>query len=340
MHDAWRELADVPNRFGPAVVTIGNFDGVHLGHQQVLRRAAAAAHAGGLQSVALTFEPHPLTIVAPDRAPQRLTSLAHKADLIRSLGIGAVVCMRFTEAVARLSPREFAERVLAGRLSAKRVLVGENFRFGRRQAGNTDTLRSLGRDLGFAVECGGTLSVHGEPVSSTRVRGLLREGLVAQARRLLGRVFCLRGEVVRGRGIGSRRTVPTLNLSPDSDVLPADGVYVTCTRLDDDPRWRESITNVGTRPTFQGRSRTVETHLLQPLRGDPPDALELGFASRVRDERSFPSAELLKEQIRTDIGAAERFFRRLRAASAAAGGRGGGAAGADRAPSGSHNGAR
>jgi len=203
VQDAWRELADVPSRFAPAVVTIGNFDGVHLGHQQVLRRAAAAAHADGLQSVALTFEPHPLTIVAPDRAPQRLTSLAHKADLILSVGIGAVVCMRFTEAVARLSPREFAERILAGRLSAKRVLVGENFRFGRRQAGDTHTLRSLGSDLGFAVECGGTLAVRGEPVSSTRVRGLLREGLVAQARRLLGRVFCLRGKVVRGKGIGS-----------------------------------------------------------------------------------------------------------------------------------------
>ena len=319
MRRAWTELDDVQPGFGPAVVTIGNFDGVHLGHRQVLRKAAAAAHRGGLASVALTFEPHPLAVVAPARAPKRLTSLAHKAELILSEGIDTVVSMRFTEEVAKLSPRRFAERILAGRLGARRVLVGANFRFGRNQAGSTETLRSLGRDLGFAVDSGGTLSILGKPVSSTRLRGLVRQGEMGRARRLLGRVFCLRGRVVRGAGVGSRQTVPTLNLAPDSGVLPADGVYITCTRFDGEPGWRESITNVGTRPTFQGRDRTVETYILGPVRGDPPAALELGFARRVRDERTFPSAATLREQIRIDVSVAERFFARLRAVSGKAG---------------------
>ncbi len=316
----WKDLHDLPPSFGPAVITIGNFDGVHRGHRAVLRKTVAAARSDGLPSVALTFEPHPLAVVAPARAPKRLTSLAHKADLIRASGISSVVRMRFTPAVAALSPRAFAEDVLVARLGARRVLVGANFRFGRRQAGSTETLRSLGRELGFGVDCGTTLAVRGEPVSSTRLRALVRQGHMAQARHLLGRPFSLRGEIVRGRGIGSRQTVPTLNLAPDSEVLPADGVYVTCTRLGGEERWRESITNVGVRPTFKGRSRTVETFLLEPLRNAVPKALELGFARRVRDERPFRSAALLREQIQADIRVARRFFDRLRRAAPVTGG--------------------
>lgn len=310
MTGSWRGLEATPDGIGPCAATIGNFDGVHLGHRRILRAAADAARSRSMTSVAVTFDPHPLAIVAPEHAPESLTSIGQRVELIREQGIDWVAILPFTVELSHLTPLEFAERVLSARLAASHVTVGENFRFGRRQAGNVATLRSLGIRFGFEVALAGTVSVGGQAVSSTRVRDLVRQGRVEQAGDLLGRAFSLRGPIVPGDGIGSRRTVPTLNMAPESEVLPEDGVYVTASLLPGTDIRRESITNVGVRPTFDGRRRTVETYLLGSLEGNAPDAIELSFLRKIRDERKFPSAESLREQIRADIEVAERYFRR------------------------------
>ena len=315
MGGSWRGLELVPARVGRSAVTIGNFDGVHLGHAAILRSAVEAGRARSVASVALTFDPHPLAVVDPRRAPQALTSIEHRIELIRAHGIDWVAVLPFDERLAGLSPQAFAETVLAAKLAAQYVVVGPGFRFGRAQAGDEAALRALGQRLGFQVGVADTVQADGEAVSSTRVRRLVREGHVEEARRLLGRDFCLRGPIVRGRGIGSRQTVPTLNLAPDSQVLPADGVYITETLAGSSERHRPSVTNVGLRPTFDGRRRTVETFLLGRVEGAPPDAIELRFLRKIRDERKFPSAETLREQIRADIEAAKRYFARSGAAS-------------------------
>lgn len=316
MNGSWKSLQEIPEDFGPTAVTIGNFDGVHLGHQRILQSVAQAARARSLSSVALTFDPHPLKIVAPAHAPKTLTSIRQRVDLIRRQGIDRVAILSFTSELSQLSPAEFAETVLARKLQARHVVVGANFRFGRKQSGDAEMLQSLGKHLGFDVATGGTVLVGGEAVSSTRLRDLVALGRMHEARRLLGREFSLRGPIVRGEGIGSRRTVPTLNLEPESQVLPADGVYVTVTRHSGEAGHRESITNVGLRPTFDGRERTIETFLLGELAGPTPNAIELGFLRKIRNERRFPSAQSLREQIAADIAVAERYFRRLHALSA------------------------
>lgn len=308
MTESLPDLESIPDGIGPCAVTIGNFDGVHLGHRRILRSAAEAARSRSMTSVALTFDPHPLRVVAPDQAPKALTSIEQRIELIRRQGIDHVAVLAFTAQLSRLTPREFAERVLVSRLAARHVTVGENFRFGRRQAGDAATLRALGSQLGFDVALAGTVTIGERAVSSTRVRELVRQGRMDRATALLGRPFSLRGPIVRGDGIGSRQTVPTLNLAPESEVLPGDGVYVTATLLSGGCTCHESVTNVGTRPTFDGRRRTVETYLLGGLDGDPPNRIELRFLRKIRDERRFPSAESLREQIRADIEVAEHYF--------------------------------
>lgn len=308
MTRCWMGLEAIPGDLGPTAVTIGNFDGVHLGHKKILRLAAQHARRDSLKSVALTFDPHPLAVVAPDKAPQALTSIGRRVELILCEGIDRVAVVPFTTELSRLSPQAFCERILAGKLTARRVVVGRNFRFGRSQSGDTATLRGLGARLGFATSLAGTVLIGGEPVSSTRVRRLVREGKVDLARELLGQEFLLRGPIVRGSGVGARKTVPTLNLDPDSEVLPGDGVYITRTRTDGRGKFRESVTNVGVRPTFDGRRRTVETYLLGPVEAGSPDAIELKFLGKIRDERRFPSPEALREQILVDIEAAKRYF--------------------------------
>jgi riboflavin kinase/FMN adenylyltransferase len=315
MKGAWRGLEAIPADFGPSAVTIGNFDGVHLGHRKILSAAAAFARRDGMSSVALTFDPHPLEVVAPALAPKTLTSLRQRVRLIRQQGIDYVAILPFTAQLSQLSPHQFAERVLADRLAARKVVVGANFRFGCGQAGDAAELGRLGQELGFEVELAGTVLVGGAVVSSTRVRSLVRQGRVVEARRLLGREFSLHGPIVRGEGIGTKQTVPTLNLAPESQVLPADGVYVTATRQAGQAACHESVTNVGMRPTFNGRQRTIETFLLGRFAAKAPEAIELKFLRKIRDERKFPSAKSLREQIQVDIEVATRFFRRLRAVS-------------------------
>jgi len=311
MADIASGLHDLPDALGPAVVTIGNFDGVHLGHRQILRSVVDASESLLIEAVALTFQPHPLEVVAPERAPLALTSMRQRVALMRDQGIDRVSVLHFTKEISQLSPRAFAERFLVRKLGARQVVVGANFRFGRHQAGHVDTLRSLGHELSFDVALAETVVVDGDVVSSTRVRNLVGEGRMEAARSLLGRDFSLEGRIVSGEGIGSKRTVPTLNLEPESRVLPADGVYITRTRPEGQESYLASVTNVGVRPTFNGRRRTVETYLLGPVEESAPNAIELKFLRKIRDERKFPSAQSLRKQIEADIETAERYFQGL-----------------------------
>jgi riboflavin kinase/FMN adenylyltransferase len=317
MFRAFWSLPEAAADFGPCALTIGNFDGVHLGHRRILATAVELARANRWRAGVLTFHPHPTRVVAPDRAPALMTTIEQRLERFAEIGLDRAVVLPFTAELARLSPEEFVRDILVRTLDARAVVVGSNFRFGHRHAGDTDTLVKLGESYGFACQAAEPVHVDGAIVSSSRLRSAVRDGRLREARRLLGSAFRVRGSVSSGRGIGARQTVPTLNLAPDAELMPADGVYVSETKDIETGRCWRSVTNVGVRPTFGAGERTVETHLLEPIGEASPKRIEVWFHRRLRDERSFPSAAELKRQILADVSAAERFFR-LRAALGAA----------------------
>lgn len=306
-----RTLDEIPPGFGPCAVTIGNFDGVHAGHRHILRRVVATAREHAWNSAALTFDPHPTKVVAPDRAPRLLTTPEQRCELMREQGIDRILILPFTPEIAKLSPEEFVRQILVEKLDARAVLVGDNFRFGHRASGDVTLLRDLGSKYGFATEVVSGVRRHNRVVSSSEVRRLIEAGNVSLACRLLERPFAVRGSVVRGHGIGSKQIVPTLNLNTTAEVLPANGVYITRTKDCANAREWNSITNVGYRPTFDGDRLTIETFLLTPLTGANPEKIQVQFLKRIRDERKFESAEALKAQIMRDAGKAQSYFRRL-----------------------------
>ena len=309
----YRSLDEVPADFGPSALTIGNFDGVHTGHRSILRRVKQIAADRGWKPSALMFDPHPARGVAPRRAPRLMTPPEQRASLMAPEGIEQVLILPFTTDVARLTPEQFARQIVAGRLGARAVLVGDNFRFGHDHAGNVETLRELGSRLGFETEVVPAVTRRGRAVSSSTIRGLLESGRVSLAARWLERPYALEGEVVAGRGIGSRQTVPTLNLSTAAELIPKTGVYVTRTRDLDTQRAWNSVTNVGYRPTFGDSTQlTIETFLLDPLAGETPRRISVEFLWRVREERKFTNPEALKARILRDAAAARRYFARTR----------------------------
>ncbi len=310
----YRSLADVPADFGPSALTIGNFDGVHFGHRRILKRLKTIADEHSWKPSVLTFHPHPTRIVAPERTPPLLTSPEGRARLMLREGVEQVLILPFTRELASLEPEDFVRRLLVERLGARAVLVGDNFRFGRRQAGNAMMLAELGRLLGFETEVISAVECRGRPVSSSGIRELIGAGNVRLAARLLQRPYALEGDVVSGQGIGSRQTVPTLNLATTAEVIPARGVYVTRTCDLDTARQWTSVTNIGYRPTFGASDRlTIETFLLDPLEGDTPRRIRVDFLWRIRDERKFPTPEALKAQILKDVRTAQSYFRRAKA---------------------------
>ena len=284
----YRSLDEVPADFGPCALTIGNFDGVHFGHRRILRQVVALAAARGWKSAVLTFDPHPTRVVAPDRTPVLLTAPLHRAELMSQEGIEEVLILPFTAELARLSPEDFVRQLLVERLGVRAVLVGHNFCFGYRQSGNVRLLGELGARLGFETDMVPAVDWRGRAVSSSGIRGLLNAGRVSLAARLLQRPYGLDGAVVEGRGVGSKQTVPTLNLAPDAGLVPATGVYLTrAINLAGGRQWN-AITNIGYRPTFGSSDQlSIETFLLDPFDGVRPDRIRLEFLWRVRDERKF-----------------------------------------------------
>ncbi len=305
----YRHLEEIPADFGPCALSIGNFDGVHEGHRALLRQVVRLARQQpDWKASVLTFHPHPATVVAPARAPLLMTTPEQRVALMAETGIEQVMILPFDQTLSRLSPEEFVRSILVERLQARAVVVGHNFRFGYRAAGDTRALEELGVRFGLQTHVMDVIALRHWAVSSSAIREAVRAGQVSRAGRMLGRWFALEGQVVKGFGIGSRQTVPTLNLAAETQLLPAHGVYITRTSdLSDGRRW-ESVTNVGRRPTFQGEAVTVETFLLSAFDGRTPARIRVEFLWRLRGEQKFESPEALKAQIARDVARARRYF--------------------------------
>ena len=304
------DLRELGKSLRSSVLTIGNFDGVHLAHQKLLRKVVATGRASGATATALTFEPHPIKLLSPEHAPKLLTPLERKTRLIESLGIDLLVVLPFTKELAHLSPLDFVRQILVGSLRAVSVHVGPNFRFGYRQSGDVEILAEFARPEGFRLDVLPTLEVRGERVSSTRIREMLSLGRVELAARLLGRPFSVYGPIVAGLGVGRKHTVPTLNLAPVEEQLPKIGVYVTRTQLGE--TLHDSVTNVGHKPTFGNYRLTVETFLLDYSGEIAESEMEIEFLYRLRDEMKFQNPAILKVQIQEDARRSLKFFRLLR----------------------------
>ena len=304
----FRSLAEIPGSFGPTAVSIGNFDGVHCGHQLILERLIRSAAARSLRSVAATFDPHPLRMLRPEVSPKLITPLHARLKLLREARIDAVLVLPFTESLSRMPAKEFATAILHDALRAVEVHEGANFRFGYRAEGGMEELCDLGRRLGFDVVTHGACCLRGVTVSSSRIRELISRGDLNQARILLGHDFFIASWRAKGRGIGAKLTVPTINLAPYEELLPPNGVYVT--RLSVAGESFDAVTNVGNRPTFGTDSFAIESHLLDfhPLELTPQTPLELVFLRRIREERRFPSPEVLRAQILRDVERAKRYL--------------------------------
>ena len=308
--------ADWAAKYAPtkrgSVIAIGNFDGIHLGHQRVLEYTMNLAKESGSVATALTFEPPPLKVLRPEVAPLRISTNQQRMEWFGAIGMEAAVVLPFTMDLAKCSPEEFVNDILVEQLNVRAVVVGDNFRFGYRQAGDVKFLREMGMRLGFEVDVHNPVVVDGQVVSSTLIRKQIAEGKVTEAGRLLGRPFALTGTVVSGTGTGRKFLFPTLNLQPEQELLPGRGVYITRTVLEGETSSHRSVTNVGMRPTFNGSGLTVETHLLDYSGNFAPKWIEVKFWKKVRDEKKFSGPEELKAQIAKDIHKANAFFSKFR----------------------------
>jgi riboflavin kinase/FMN adenylyltransferase len=290
-----------------SVVTIGNFDGIHRGHQEILRKVKQEARERDQLAAVLTLFPHPLKVLRPAEAPSLLMTIDQRLAAFDAAGIDAALVLPFNLELSKTRPEDFARRYLVETMRTSKVLVGENFRFGHRQEGTVQLLEGYGREWGFEVESVKALRVDGTVASSTAVREALRGGRVADARRLLGRPFSLEGEIQSGTGQGRKLVVPTLNLKTEQEMLPQNGVYATETVVDGE--FYRSVTNVGVRPTFNGSGVTVETHLFDFNEDLTGGKMEIRFLERLRDERKFASIEELRDQVLKDIRGAKEFLR-------------------------------
>jgi riboflavin kinase/FMN adenylyltransferase len=299
----------IPKDFGPAVVSVGNFDGIHRAHQQLLATIRDRARELNARAVAVTFDPHPARILRPHGGPPLITPEERKLELLEKIGLDAVVVVPFTRDLSLMPAFEFAEELLFNKLHTIEVHEGFNFRFGHKAEGDVERLREFGHKLGFTVVTHSPLLWGELVISSSNVRAVVLGGEVEKARHLLGRVFSIDSTPGRGRGYGAKYTVPTVNLARYADLIPSLGVYVTEMRINGEEF--QSVTNVGNRPTFGADSFAIESYILNfhpiDLASDTP--IRLSFLHRLRAERKFPSPEALKEQIGRDVTRAQRYFR-------------------------------
>jgi riboflavin kinase/FMN adenylyltransferase len=300
-----------PSRWAHPVLALGNFDGVHRGHQKILDRLRRVGLERGATSVVMTFDPHPPRVVRPDKAPLLLMTKAQKLDAIASAGIQGAAVLRFTPEISRWDPEMFVTTILVDWLQVSEVWVGANFLFGHDRAGNFSLLRTLGARYGFKAEKIDPIRYKDFVVSSTRVRRLVAEGRVDEAGALLGHQYYVDGTVVRGDGRGKTIGFPTANLCTDNELLPPFGVYATTTTMADGVV-RPSVTNVGVRPTVDSSGRaSVETHIFNFDKDLYGGAIRVGFVQRLRDERMFESVDALRTQIGADCDRARALFDRL-----------------------------
>lgn len=309
MIPVYRSVQQISAGFGPSVAAIGNFDGVHMGHREILLSVVEEARALGVRSVAITFDPHPEQFLRPSRAPKLLTPMDERVRLLAATGIDAVLVLPFDAALAGLTAKEFVRDILVGALGLRGLHEGGNFHFGHRARAGVAQLQRFGAGFGFAVHVHSSVRVRGLEVSSSAIRALVAAGEMRRARWMLGRPFAVYSTQARGRGIGTRLLVPTVNLAIYEGQLPAFGVYVT--RLRVEGLSFQAVTNVGNRPTFGAPSFAVESYILdfEPIELSRETPIELEFLYRLRGERQWPSPEALKAQILKDVARAQQYFK-------------------------------
>ncbi|MCM2313668.1 MAG: bifunctional riboflavin kinase/FAD synthetase [Thermoanaerobaculia bacterium] len=293
------------------VVTIGNFDGMHVGHQEIIRRVVERAESLGVPSVLVTFHPHPLSVVAPDRVPRQIITLAQKEELLANSGLTAMAVIPFTPEFSRWTASRFIDDLLVARLGAREVHVGSDFCFGAGREGTLELLTARGRELGFEAHRIDDIRTRGIRVSSSIVRNAVTKGALRTARLALGRSYFVDGRVATGRRLGRRLGFPTVNLDPYNDLFPGSGVYVTTCRFDSFSRGFESVTNIGVRPTlYENYAVTIESHILDFDSNVYEDEVRVYFHQLLRRERRFQSALELTNQIRRDIEQTRLWFLR------------------------------
>ena len=291
------------------VATIGNFDGVHRGQRSILDLVVARAREVGGPAVVITFDPHPLAVLAPEMAPVPLTTPRQKEKLLADLGISVMLVVRFTPDFAKVPARVFVRDFLHDKLDLREIYVGEGFVFGHRREGDLPLLRSMGEDFGFAAFGVEEVVQSGERISSTRIRRAIAEGKVAEAAEMLGRPFSVSGLIARGDRMGQRLGWPTINLVPDNKLVPADGVYASRVFFPSYPASFDCVTNIGTRPTvYENYQRVVESHILDFKANVYGQRVEISFYKRLREERIFPTVMDLSGQIGRDVEATREFF--------------------------------
>ncbi|HVR42162.1 MAG TPA: bifunctional riboflavin kinase/FAD synthetase [Thermoanaerobaculia bacterium] len=315
VHDPLRE-SDLPSG---CVATIGNYDGMHVGHQEIVRGLVARARETGRPSVVVTFHPHPLSIVAPDRVPPQILTLHQKEEILASMGVDAMLIVPFTHELSRWTADRFIRELLIGALRVREIRIGEDFGFGAGREGNLEMLKRFGERYGFGVEGVPQVRIRGIRVSSSLVRDSIRKGAIGVLTLLLGRTYFIDGRVATGRRLGRKIGFPTVNLDPANELFPGNGVYVTSSRFETFARTFESVTNIGVRPTlYENYATTIESHILDFDANVYGDDVRLYFHGLLRRERQFRSALELTNQIRSDSERARRWFLRHPAALAAA----------------------
>ena len=302
----WNGIGAYPEEARPVVASIGNYDGVHLGHQAILRLVVQHARRRGLPALLITFDPHPASVLAPERRPRLLQTRRQKLDRLQDTGLTDLLLLDFNEDLAALSGEQFFDGLLTPRLSLATIHVGETFRFGHGRAGDLTLLRQIGERLGFDVNGVPPVRLGETMISSSAIRAAIAEGDVTLAHQMLGRPFSILGEVVHGDGRGHSLQCPTANLEYDNELVPRPGVYVTETVVL--ANRCPSVTNVGYRPTVGGASLTVETHLLDFEEELYGERLEVRFLAYLRDEQRFDSLSELADQLARDRAAAESYF--------------------------------
>jgi riboflavin kinase/FMN adenylyltransferase len=297
------DLSRIEKKFGRSVITLGNFDGIHLGHQELVRMVIRRARETGAVGMVVTFRPHPLKILAPEKCPPLISIYEEKIRLFEKLGIDVLVKIPFTMEFSAMTPEDFVKNVLCDTLGAKEIFVGYNYRFGKGRKGTVQTLRQLGAQYGFVVKEVGQISLDGEVISSTKIRDLLKSGDVEHAARLLGRTYAITGIVVRGDGRGKGLGFPTANIAPKHAIVPSDGVYAVRLLVRD--RLYDGIANIGLRPTFNKKVLAIEVHVFDFNEDVYGEDISLYFIRKIREEEKFRSAEALVDQIRSDIAVAK-----------------------------------
>lgn len=301
-----RSIDEIPKGLPLPVVTIGNFDGVHLGHREIFRRVREAASACGGVSMVITFEPHPLTVVPAQRSIQLITTAAEKEVLIGAAGIDYLLVIPFTPEFSQFAAGDFVSEVLMGRIGLRRLIIGYDYAFGRNREGNIDLLGNLALKYGFTLEVLSPIGSGGHVFSSSEIRNMVRAGEVDRVAALLGRHYSLGGRVVRGHGRGCSLGFPTANVETDHELFPADGVYAVKVRIGSG--MYDGACNIGRKPTFGAESRTIEVHLIDFVGDLYGQSLRIFYIERLRGEQEYPDAAALRNAINADVAACRRIL--------------------------------